>query len=140
MALSDTVPKIEVNNPQAGVLPEAARADHQHPRPVSATRVTLAADGTATVTYTRSFPTKPVVNLTAINPSGRQIILEQTTDIQTGGVYTGCTIKGSRTQIIPALTNVLLVTDLVTILANWNPVGTPAAGVEVNMLVVLASG
>lgn len=137
--LANTAPLSESGTAVAGGGGAASRQDHVHPRLTSATRVTLAGDGTATVTYTRSFPSKPAVNLTAINPSGRQVVLEVTGDIQTGGLYTGCTIKGSRAQLLPALTSIVLIGPLITALQNFDVLGGSASGVEVSVIALMPS-
>lgn len=117
----------------------ASRGDHQHPRLTSSTRVALDASGNATVTYTRTFATKPAITLTAINPSGRAVTLEITNDVVVGGVYTGCVIKGYRSQLLPSLSGILLIGPLLTALGNFDILGGSAAGVEVNVIAIQAS-
>lgn len=124
----------------------AARDDHQHTRITSSTRVTLDGSGVASVTYTRTYPTKPGVSLIAINPAGQPIVLEVVSDTFVGGVYTGCVIKGSRSRVLPViepvsglLTAVITgVNSLVTALTGYN-IFVPAANVEVSVIAVMAS-
>lgn len=137
--LSDQVPVSEATAPLSGVVGAAARTDHRHPRLSSATRVVLGADGTATATYTRQFTAKPVITLTAINPSGRQVTLEVISDIQSGGIYTGCVIKGSRAQTLPALGNMNIIGQLASALGNFDTLGGSASGVEVSVLALQQS-
>ena len=145
--LADEAPVPESRLANGGAGGMASRWDHEHPRLTSSTRVVLGADGTATVTYTRSFSKPPVVLLTAINPTGRQIVLEQGTDIQTGALYTGCTVRGYRNRPLPELAPVGgLLTAVVTgvnavasNLTNFDVLGGSAAGVEVNVVAIMPS-
>lgn len=145
--LSNAIPMGEATAATAGASEAASRGDHQHPRLTSSTRVQLDASGNATVTYTRSFAAKPAIVLTAINPSGAQVVLEVISDTMTGGVYTGCVIKGSRARPLPTLNAVsgLLtavitgVNDLVTALTGFNIFGGSAAGVEVSVVAIQPS-
>ncbi len=137
--LSDNMPAAEATTPAPGSTAKASRDSHQHPRLTSASRVTLDAGSQAVITYTRTFATKPCIVLTAINPSGRQIQLEVVSDTQVGGVYTGCVIKGSRSQVLPNLGGIALLTGLITALQNFDVLGGSAAGVEVSVVALQAS-
>lgn len=137
--LGDQAPVPEARLAAAGAGVKASRNDHQHPRLTSSTRVTLGGDGTATVTYTRSFSSKPAISLTAINPSGRQVMLEVVNDIQVGADYTGCVIKGSRAQLLPALTSIVLIGPLISALQNFDVLGGSASGVEVSVIAIQPS-
>lgn len=133
--LSDAMPQPETSG-AAGADQKAARGTHSHPRLTSSTRITLDGSGLATVTYTRSFAAKPAIVLTAINPSGRQVQLEVISDIQVGGLYTGCTLKGSRAALLPTLS--VLLTEL-TKLSGFDVLGGSAAGVEVSVVAIQPS-
>lgn len=147
ISLASTVPMTEVTAGAAGSSSQASDAGHQHPRITSSTRVQLDALGNATVTYTRSFATKPAISLTAINPSGAQVVLEVVSDTMVGGVYTGCVIKGSRARALPTLNPVagLLtavitgVNDLAAALTGFNVFGGSASGVEVSVIAIMPS-
>lgn len=137
--LSNAAPMSEASAAQAGATDKASRDSHQHPRLTSATRVTLDGGGLATVAYTRTFAAKPAINLTAINPSGRQVMLEVVSDVMTGALYTGCTVKGSRAQLLPALTSIILIGPLISALQNFDVLGGSASGVEVSVLAIQPS-
>lgn len=145
--LADTMPAAEATTPTAGTGQAASRDDHIHPRLASATRVTLNASSTATVTFTRSFVSAPVIQLCAINPSGAQVVLEVVADIKTGAVWTGCTIKGSRARQLPVidavgglLTAVITgVNNIATALTGYDIFAASASGVVVNVLAIEAS-
>lgn len=139
VVLSPNNPLAEKVAAAAGAGTKGSRDDHVHPRLTSSTRVTLNASGLATVTYTRTFDTKPAILLTAINPSGRQIFLEVVDDIQTGAVYTGCHVKGYRSQILPALTGILLIGPLIAALSGFDAFGGSAAGVEISIVAIQPS-
>lgn len=137
--LSDVAPVPEAVVPVPGQMGKSSRADHKHPRLTSAGRVVLAADGTATVTYSRSFTTKPAINLTAINPTGRAVQLEVVSDTKTGALFTGCVVKGYRSQLLPSLGGIVLLGPLLTALGNFDVLGGSAAGVEVSVIALEAS-
>lgn len=137
--LSDQPPVSEATNPASGVGSFSARMDHRHPRLSSVTRVTLAADGTATAVYTRTFPTKPGITMTAINPTGRQVTLEVVSDIQSGGVFTGCVIKGRRAQALPGMAGAVLIGPVVSALSGFDVLGGSAEGVEVSVIALQQS-
>lgn len=137
--LVSTSPQPEVTGGSAGAMEAASRGDHQHPRLTSSTRVVLDANGMVTVVYTRSFVAKPAITVTAINPSGRAVMLEIVNDVVTNGLYTGCVLKGYRSQLLPSLSGILLIGPLLTALGNFDVVGGSAAGVEVNVIAIQAS-
>ncbi len=142
--LANAMPKSELGSAKAGSSPKASRMDHVHP-PISwRGRVTLLADGKATVTFGREFVGEPVIQLTAINPTGGKIVLEVESDIKTGAVWTGAVITGTRARSLPNLQSVsgLLtavitgVNALTTALSGFNVFNDPAAGVVVNVLAI----
>lgn len=111
-----------------------ALEDHQHPRLTSTTYATLAADGTATVTFTRSFVNKPGVVLTEVDATGAQPLTCVVMGfIGTQGAYTGCTVKGFRGQTLPA------VIALLGTLTNFNVFAGPASGAVVSVIAVARS-
>lgn len=132
--LADTAPAAEVTTAQAGMMDKGSRGDHKHPRLTSAGRVTLGADGTAAVTYTRSFTASPSIVLTAINPTGRAVQLEIVSDTKTGALFTGCVVKGYRSQLLPSLGGIVLIGPLLTALGNFDVLGGSASGVEVSVI------
>lgn len=137
--LSDAAPISEARTPAAGGAAQASRADHQHPRLTSSTRVTLGGDGTVAVTYTRTFTSKPVISLIAHNPTGRQVVLEVVSDTMVGAEYTGCVIKGSRAQLLPTLSGIVLIGPLITALQSFDILGGSASGVEVSVIAIMPS-
>lgn len=137
--IAKTVPKSETVGGAAGAMNAASAADHQHPRLTSVHRVVLAANGTATVAYTRTFDKKPGIVLTAINPTGRVVALEVVTDTGADGAWTGCTIRGVRSQVLPSLSGILLIGPLLTALGNFDIFGGSAAGVDVSVVAVQQS-
>lgn len=137
--LADMQPSPEANSASPGNQNLAARPDHVHPRITSAQRVTIGADGTAVVTYSRDFSAKPAITLAALNPSGRAVSLEVVSDTLVGGKYVGCVVKGYRSQLLPSLSGILLIGPLLTALGNFDVLGGSAVGVEVNVIAVQAS-
>lgn len=137
--LSNDMPISEATTATPGAVAKATRPDHRHPRLTSVQRVTLDANGLAIVTYTRTFTAKPGVVLTAINPSGRTVFLEVVSDTQSGGLYTGCTVKGVRSAQIAGLGSIVLLTTLITALTTYDPTGAPASGVEVSVIAIQPS-
>lgn len=135
--LADTPPAAEAVQPGAGSAEKASRNDHVHPRLTSASRVTLDANSTAVVTYTRSFVKAPCVVPTPLNPSGRPVIVEIISDTMTGGVYTGCVLRGSRSQALPTISGLLAA--VTTALSNFDPFAASASGVEVSVVAIQQS-
>lgn len=132
--LSSIAPISENTTSAIGTGVMAARNDHIHQRLSSSTRVVLDGSGNATVTYTRSFTTAPVFSFTPLNSTGQPIIIEHTGDIQTGSLFTGCTIRGSRAQILPQNLVTLLLSGVFNLFS-----GTSASGVSVSCFVIQPS-
>lgn len=87
-----------------------ALEDHQHPRLTSTTYASLAADGTATVSFTRTFVNQPGVNMTEVDAAGKQPLVcsvqswvRETMTPTPAGAYIGCIIKGQRAQMLPTI-------------------------------------
>lgn len=127
-----------------------AREDHQHPRLTSTTYATLDNVGQAVVAFTRPFANKPGVVLTETdaNVNDQPLVTRVvgwTRDAS--GNYIGCTIKGSRAQILPTvvavsgiLTAVITgVNALVSALTNFNVFGGMAVGATVSVIAVARS-
>lgn len=148
-----TMPMAEKTGAAVGTIDSRyARADHQHPRLTSTTYATLAADGTATVAFTRSFVNKPGVNMTETDVAGKQplICAVQSWVQDKDGAYTGCIIRGQRAQVLPTinpLSGVLtLLSAVVTgvnsalaMLTNYNVFGGSVTGASVSVIAVARS-
>jgi hypothetical protein len=119
----------------------ASRDDHKHPRLSSATVQTLDANGEAVVAFTRSFAALPAVTCLLYESSDAQPVVFKvkawTRDAQNN--YTGCTIKGVRSSILPSLSGVTLLTGLIAALANFNVFGGSAAGAQFCCLAIQPS-
>lgn len=129
-----------------------ALEDHQHPRLTSTTYAALAADGTDTVMFTRSFVNKPGVTMTETDVAGKQpLICSVQSWVQDAqGVYIGCVIKGQRAQMLPTInplsgTLALLtavvsgVNGIVSQLTGYNVFGGQVAGASVSVIAVARS-
>lgn len=136
--LSGSTPAPDQIGGAPGASGASSRADHQHPQLTSSGRVILAADGTAAVTYARTFPAKPSIVLAPINAAGRQVVTEVVSDTVVGGIYTGCVIRGSRAQLLPALSGIIIIGPLIAALSNFDIFGGSAAGVEVSVIAHLS--
>lgn len=132
---SDQPPKAEGGIATPGEVPEIPRQDHQHPRLTSTANGTLNAQGEATITFTRVFATKPsVITLYVEAADGQPVVFKVKSWAQNGqGGYTGCVIKGYRSQTIP--------TNLVTLLLGgvFNLFNGSASGVEYTLVAVTPS-
>lgn len=105
---SDATPRTEMTGGAAGTAATAIpRPDHQHPRLTATASGTLAADGTATVAFTRTFAIKPAVTVLEIDSGGTSNPVDfkvKAWAMDASGNYTGCTIYGSRARTLPVLT------------------------------------
>lgn len=138
--LADNAPVAEVIVPAAGAMPTASRGDHAHPRLTSATIATLDANGEAIVAFTRSFATMPAVGCLLIEASDSQpIVFKVKSWTQNAGLYTGCTIKGYRSSVLPTLSGIILIGPLITALANFNVFGGSAAGAQFSCVALQTS-
>lgn len=147
----NATPMAEAVAGASGALPPYSRMDHQHPRMSSTTYVTLAANGQATATFTRTFTSKPGLMLTEVDAAaGSQALVIRGLAWQTNaqGQYTGVTIQGLRAQTLPTLTSVsgILtavitgINGIVTALSNFNIFGGSAAGASVSVIALARSG
>ncbi len=133
--LADQNPSAEAGTAKPGIMDMGSRADHVHPRLTATATGTLNSSGEATVTFTRTFPTKPGLTLTyAETADGQPVVFKVKTWTQDGnGNFVGCVIKGYRAQAIP--------TNLVTLLLGgvFNLFAGSPTGVEFSLIAVQAS-
>lgn len=144
-------PLPEATTATVGADPSIYALDgHKHPRLTSTTLATLAADGTSTVMFTRSFSNKPGVVMTEIDASATQpLIMVVQSFVQVGGLFTGCVVKGYRSQPLPSqnqlsvaslLTGVISgVNALASTLTGFNVLGGSAAGASVSVIAIARS-
>lgn len=132
LALADTMPAPEKTEPVPGSADQGARADHSHPRLSSVTIERLGADGTVTVTFTRTFSVLPAVDcmLYEANDAQPVVFKVKTFTRDQDGNYTGCVIQGFRSSILPALSGILLLGPLLSALGNYNVFGGSAANAQ----------
>lgn len=130
--LGNNTPSSEIVAGAAGTAPLASRDDHKHPRVSSATVQVLDAAGVATVNFTRPFAALPAVTCLLYEASaGQPVVFKVRNWVQDGnGNYTGCVVQGYRASILPALSGIVLLTGLLTALANYNVFGGSAAGAQ----------
>lgn len=101
---SDTTPTPENRVPAPGTMPKASRGDHVHERLTSTASGTLGASGEATITFTRTFAVKPAVAILLVEATdGMPVSFKVKSWVITGGLYTGCIIKGQRLTLLPVL-------------------------------------
>lgn len=135
-----------------GTQTRYALEDHQHPRLTSTTYAILAADGTATVPFTRTFVNKPGLNMTETDAAGKQPLVcsVQSWVQDANGAYTGCVIKGQRAQMLPTINPLSGVLTLLTAvvsgvngivgqLTNYNVFGGTVTGASVSVIAVARS-
>ena len=132
--LADTPPLAEVGAGLSGAMPMASRADHEHPRMSATASGVLNLAGEAAVLFTRTFDAKPAVIITAVESAdGQPIVFKVKTWTTSGASYTGCVIKGYRSQTIP--------TNLVTLLLGgvFNLFAGSASSAEYSLVAIPAS-
>jgi len=138
--LGNNIPPQESAAGAVGSADSAAVANHSHPTISWRTNVTLDGSGMSAVNFGRTFAAKPPVFLTAINPAGRPVMLEIVSYIESPpGTYTGVNIRGYRSQLLPALSGILLLGPLLTALGNFDIFGGSAASVEVCLIALVPS-
>lgn len=140
--LSDQMPMSEAVAGMPGNAGLASRANHAHARLTSATVQSLNSSGEATITFTRTFPSKPAM----------ACLLHETADAQPvsfkvksftqddKGNYVGCTVKGYRSALLPTLSGIALLTGLVNALASFNVFSGNASGAEFSCIALQVSG
>lgn len=150
---SVATPAIEVTGGAAGTNQQKfAQEGHQHPRLTSTTYATLISDGTASVSFSRTFVNKPGVVMTEVDANGSQPLVCVVTGWQQDGQsrYTGCSIKGYRSQVMPtqntSLSLATLLTGLITavntlagLITGFNVFGGSASGATVSVIAVARS-
>lgn len=151
IVLSDQLPPPENRTPAAGMMTKASRGDHVHPRLSATASGVLGAAGEATVTFTRTFVVKPCVTVLLIESAdGMPVVFKVKSWILTGGLYTGCVIKGYRSALLPTQTPMsgggLALAAVVTglngvtnALTNYNVFGGNAVGAEYSFLALQPS-
>lgn len=147
--LSDATPVAEAKTATAGQMPMASRGDHTHPRLTSAANVTLDANGYATITFTRTFASEPVLVFGSLGTGTGPVPDFRGELIQTGNVYTGVIVYGQRNRALPSITPVntgllvigTLITGLNTIFASISGFAPfeAAAGARVSVTAIQAS-
>lgn len=132
--LSNMPPKSEAGIPIVGTNETAARADHEHPRLSATATGVLNASGEATITFTRTFTAKPAVIPTYVEAADAQpIVFKVKSWTIANGVYTGCVIKGYRSQAVPQNLATLLLGGVFNLFAG------SAAGAEYTLIAVQPS-
>lgn len=149
ITLADTVPKAEAKVAVPGAMEQASRGDHTHPRLTSATNVTLDANGYATIVFTRTFTTEPVLVFGALGTGTGPVPDFRGELVQTGALYTGVIVYGQRNRALPTLaavnTGLLtiapLITGLNTLFASISGFAPfeAAAGARVSVTAIQAS-
>jgi hypothetical protein len=149
LQLADSSPTAEAKSPAAGSMDTASRGDHTHPRLTSAANVTLDANGYATITFTRTFATEPVLVFGSLGSGTEPVPDFRGNFIQTNGVYTGVTIYGQRARAMPMINPISTgLLSILSVLQALNPVlaqlsgFTPyeaAAGARVSVTAIQAS-
>lgn len=133
--LADQIPVSEGGVALAGSADLASRMDHVHPRLTATATGTLNVSGEATITFTRTFPTKPGLTVTYAESADNQPVVFKLKSWTLDGSnnYVGCVIKGYRAQTIP--------TNLVTLLLGgvFNLFASSANGVEYSLIAVQSS-
>lgn len=139
--LTSTAPVQEATAPAVGNAASAARGDHVHPRLTSTTVQSLGAGGDVLINFTRAFATMPGVVCTAYKPTDNlPVTFEVKSWVQDAqNNYTGCTIHGGKAQTLPNVSNVLLLTNLVAALNQFNPFSGDASGTQFSCVAIQAS-
>lgn len=140
VALAAVIPPSEGVAGSAGTMSTAARGDHAHARLTSATTNTLDSNGSATITFTRSFTVPPAVTCLLVEAGAAQpVIFKVSSWIMTGALYTGCVIGGQRASILPSLSGIALLSGIITALSNFNVFGGSAAGAVFSCIAIQPS-
>lgn len=127
-------PKSEMTGGAVGSAMRYALEDHQHPRLTSTTYATLDGAGKATVTFTRTFLNKPGFSITEIDGTNTQplvCVVESFVPNTPTGPYTGCVVKGYRSQALPAQQQMSLLAILGTVVAGVNSLAASLTGFNV---------
>lgn len=134
VVLGDVTPLSETTSPTAGAMNVATRSDHQHPRLTATANGTLNSQGEATIVFTRTFASKPSVELNYVEAADNQpVVLKIKSWTMSGSDYTGCVIKGYRSQTIPQNLVSLLLGGVVNLFQG------SVTGVEYSMIAIQSS-
>lgn len=129
---ASVTPKSEVTGGAVGTVTQKyATEDHSHPRLTSTTYATLDNDGRATITFTRAFLNKPGFSITEIDTNKTQPLVCVVESFIGPGPYTGCVIKGYRSQALPAQPQMNLLAILGTVVAGVNAIAASLTGFNV---------
>lgn len=139
--LSPNAPPPEKTAPAPGSGNLASRDDHVHPRLSHATIATINASNEATFMFTRTFTSRPVVIPTLIEAADNQpVVFKVKNYVQDAqGLYKGCVIKAYRSQTLPAMSGLALLSAVVGALANFNVFGGSVSGAEVSCFAIQPS-
>lgn len=139
-ALGVAIPKPAVTMPAGETTGGSAGTDdskyaqqgHSHPRLTSSTKTVLTTDGTATVTFTRTFSAQPCVVLTEVNATSNQpLVLVVQSFIMTNGLYSGCVLRGYRSNQLPTLGQISVTSLLASVITGINAIASALTGFNV---------
>lgn len=138
---ADAAPKAESTSPAIGSDMKYAREDHQHPRLSSTTIGAIASNGTATVSFTRTFPSAPGMVITEIPGTAPPQTMPATFKVESwvreamtptpSGAYTGAVIRAWRSQVLPTQTALSLTALLTGVIAGVNTLIASLTGFNV---------
>lgn len=139
--LTSQNPVAEGVNPDPGAAASASRADHVHQRLSSTTVQTLGAGGDVPIVFTRSFSKMPGVICTAYKPTDNlPVTFEVKSWLQDAqNNYIGCTIHGGKAQTLPNISGILLLTNLINAINQFNPFSGDASGTQFSCVAIQAS-
>lgn len=139
--LSPNAPPAEKTSPAPGSGNLASRDDHIHPRLSHATIGVINASNEVTFTFTRTFSSRPVVIPTLIEEADNQpVVFKVKTYIRDAqNNYTGCVLKAYRSQTLPTMTGLTLLTAVIGLLSNFNVFGGSVSGAEVSCFAIQPS-
>jgi len=129
--IANEIPQPEVTGGQAGIEGmKVPGAKHQHPRLSSTTTGSIAANGLATVTFTRTFTAAPGMVITEIPGTAPPQTMPATFKVESwvrdvmtptpSGAYTGAVIRAWRSQVLPTQTTLSLVSLLSGVITGVN--------------------
>lgn len=138
--LGNQPPVAEAVSAAAGAAVVASRTDHTHPRLTSTTVQTLGAGGDVSITFTRSFSKMPGVVCTAYKATDNlPVTFEVKSWLMDGANYAGCVIHGGKAATLPNISGVLLLTNLISALNQFNPFSGDATGTQFSCVAIQAS-
>lgn len=141
--LSSALPGAETTVAAAGVNEAGSRSDHAHPRLTSTTVQTLLIGGDVTILFTRTFTKMPGVVCTAYKATDNLPVTFEVKSWIMGGVggleYVGCVIHGGKAQTLPSISGIVLLTNLIAALNQFNPFSGDATGTQFSCVAIQAS-